>query len=135
MSTATKNPHDGLLTGALADILGALRDTRYGRVAAGVENALRGAADHFVDELAAHLRHEEEALFPALLASDPELQPEIARLREEHRQLRIYAQDLAARIREGDSTAAYETSRGFLAALLVHIDRERKTVDARLPHA
>ena len=133
MSSVTRSGHDGLLTGALADILATLRETRYGSVASGVEKALRGATDHFLYDLGAHLRHEEEWIFPDLQASVPEIGPEIDRLRDEHRLLRLHALDLAGRIRDGDKAGALETSRDFLAALLSHIDRERKTVDARLP--
>ncbi len=97
-----------------------------------LEAALHGAADEFVAKLAAHLRHEEEVLFPALLKAAPEAAPEIEGLEEEHRLLRVYATDLACRIRRKDTGGAYEGSRAFLAALFDHIDRERKAVDERL---
>jgi hemerythrin-like domain-containing protein len=115
--------------------MGYLRKRQYGDIVNGVEKALRGAADGFVAKLATHLRHEEEVLFPALRKADPEAGPEIERLEEEHRLLRVYATDLACRISKKDTEGAYEVSRAFLAALFDHIDRERKSVDERLKAA
>ena len=132
MITLKKDAHDGSLTAGLAQIIGYLRTRPYGDIVNGVEKALRGAADEFVAKLAAHLRHEEEVLFPALRKSVPEAGPEIAHLEEEHRLLQIYATDLAFRIHSKDVEGAYEVSRTFLAALFDHIDREMKVVDERL---
>lgn len=132
MIAVKRDEHDGVLTGALAEIMGYLRMRQYGGIVEGVEAALHGAADEFVEKLAAHLRHEEEVLFPALLKAAPEAGPEIERLEEEHRVLRVYATDLACRIKEKDAEGAYEVSRAFLATLFDHIDRERKSVDERL---
>lgn len=132
MIAVRRDEHDGVLTGALAEIIGTIRRGAYGGIADGVEQALRGAADEFVAKLAAHLRHEEEVLFPALLKSDPGSAPEIAKLEEEHQLLRVYATELAHRIKAKDAEGAYEVSRSFLAALFDHIDRERHSVDTRL---
>ncbi len=134
MIAVRRDEHDGVLTGALAEIIGTIRMGAYGGIADGVEQALRGAADEFVSKLAAHLRHEEEVLFPALRKSDPASAPEIAKLEEEHQVLRVYATELAHRIKARDTEGAYEVSRSFLAALFDHIERERHSVDARLKH-
>lgn len=134
MIAVKRDEHDGVLTGALAEILAFLRCSgSYGGVAEGVEKALHGAADDFVGKLAGHLRHEEEVLFPAIRKSAPESAAEIARLEEEHQLLRVYATELAHRIKARDSEGAYEVARDFLAALFDHIERERHAIDARLP--
>ncbi|HXX95275.1 MAG TPA: hemerythrin domain-containing protein [Planctomycetota bacterium] len=127
-----QNEHDGVLTGALAEIMRHLKFRPYDGIADDVEGALQGAADAFVDKLARHLRHEEEVLFPAIRAAVPDASGPIERLEEEHRLLRVYATELAYRIKEKDQEGAYEVSRSFLAALFDHIDRERKIVDERL---
>jgi hemerythrin-like domain-containing protein len=127
-----KDEHDGVLTASLAEIVARLRSGPYGPVVDPLEEAQRGAADPFVATLAAHLRHEEEVLFPEILRASPESAAEIGRLHEEHLFLRVYATDLAYRMKEGDREGAYEVSRAFLAALFDHIDLERKVVDARL---
>lgn len=127
-----QNEHDGVLTGALAQIMGYLRFRPYDGIADDLETALQGAADEFVVKLARHLRHEEEVLFPAIRAAWADSAEEIGHLEEEHRLLRVYATELAYRIKEKDQEGAYEVSRSFLAALFDHIDRERKIVDERL---
>lgn len=132
MITEKKDEHDGVLTAALAEIMAHLRAGPYGPVVDHLEEALRGAAEEFVTRLASHLKHEEEVLFPGILQASPESAAEIDGLHEEHLLLRVYATDLAYRLKEGDREGAYEVSRAFLAALLDHIDRERKIMGERL---
>jgi hemerythrin-like domain-containing protein len=130
MNPAKCDGHDGVLTAALAEIIAHLRLTSYGGIAAGLDPALRGAADEFVAKLASHLRHEEETLFPAIRRSVPGAGPEVDRLVEEHELIRVYATDLAHRIKARDTEGAIDLSRAFLAALFDHIERERKVSQA-----
>jgi hemerythrin-like domain-containing protein len=123
---------DGVLTGALADLLAQLRSAPYQGVIDEVQNASQGAADVFIGKLADHLRKEEEVLFPAILRADPGAAGKLEALLREHRQLRAHAVRLARRIRGRDARKAGEVARDFLAALYVHIDHERRVVEPRL---
>jgi len=132
MITEKKDDHDGVLTAALAEIMGRFRSGPYDAVVDHLEEALKGAAEEFVAQLASHLKHEEEVLFPGILKASPGAAAEIEQLHEEHFLLRVYSTDLAYRVKQGDREGGYEVSRAFLAALFEHIDRERKVVDEEL---
>lgn len=129
MSDHAIHGHDGTLTDALAGILTRLRDDPYRMLQAGFEAALRGAADDFIGKLAAHLRHEENVLFPALRELVPWCEHELDALEEEHRSLRIFSRNLALGITTRDGDGVRSVGRSFLAALLDHVERETASVD------
>jgi hemerythrin-like domain-containing protein len=129
-ATTHQQGHDGALTGRLAEVVSRLRARPYGSVIDRLDGGLHDSADRFVAELAEHLDYEERALFPAVREARPDLAAGLDRLQEEHRLLRIYAQDLAGRIDVLDREGAFEVSRAFLAALMDHIDRERALTEA-----
>jgi hemerythrin-like domain-containing protein len=123
---------DGVLTGALADLIARLRGAPYQGVIDEVQKACSGTADEFIGKLADHLRNEEDVLFPAILRADPGAAREVEALLGEHRRLRAYAVRLARRIRGRDAREAGQVARRFLAALYDHIDHERRVVEPRL---
>jgi hemerythrin-like domain-containing protein len=129
MSDSALHSHDGTLTDALAGILTRLRDHPYRMLQTDFEAALRDAADDFIAKLAAHLRHEEEILFPALRELVPWSERELDALEEEHRSLRVFSRSLALRITTRDEEGIRAVGRTFLAALLDHVERETAAVD------
>jgi hypothetical protein len=124
MNTILSHGEDGALSDALAGILGRLRGYPDGRSPGESEENLHREADGFVMKLAVHLRHAEEAVFPALQKVGWGSAGGIEELEKDHRLLGLYARDLAAEIREKNRERAYGVARSFLAVLLDHIQRE-----------
>lgn len=125
MKTLTRN-------GRLADALAAL----YGYLRMGPRPFLEGephaSADAFVQALAGHLRHEEDQLFPSLREASPDADAALGPLRDEHVNLRLFASRLARRMSEDDFDGAAEVVLACLEALLKHLRREERVVDALL---
>lgn len=129
MTPVKEHVANGPLTDALAGIIGYLRVRRYGRVMGNLEEVFLGACDRFIGVLAEHLKYEEEELFPELRRLAPLSGPALEAVAREHGLLRIYAQELAARLKIRDEEGASEVARAFLAALLDHIEHENRAVD------
>lgn len=132
MNALQENVANGPLTDALAGIVGYLRIRRYGGIVGRLEQAFLGACNRFVSVLAEHLEHEENEIFPELRALAPQSGPALERLVEQHRLLRIYAQDLAQRLKREDEEGAAGVARAFLVALLEHVDAENGAIDSIL---
>lgn len=119
-----KEISDSELTGELAGLIDRLRMPSYGRVASGIDKALEGSIDEFVDLLARHLLYEEDVLFPALREAAPDQAEDLAGLSCEHKDLRQKALGLAQKVKAGDRPGACAMGREFLAALFSHVQRE-----------
>jgi|SRR6185436_12810103 len=115
---------EGALSAALAGVLGRLRKISYGRPPGEPEEDIHREAEAFGDRLAAHFRHAEETIFPALRTAGPGSASGIEELQSDHRLFGLYARELAVRIRSQERETAYGLARSFLAALLDHIRRE-----------
>jgi hemerythrin-like domain-containing protein len=127
----TLNPpvSDADLTDELVALIDRIRRRGYGQIASEIDEALEGAADHFMDLLAHHLLGEEEILFPALREAVPGDAFLFDALLQEHAYLRREAQFLVDLVRSGeDGGAALARSQFFLTTLYDHIHREAKAV-------
>ncbi len=127
MNTPT---HDGTLTESLASLIGYLRLGAYDGLRSALDEAVAQGADRFIGLLADHLRHEEEVLFPALREASPAAEELLKPLQEQHASLRVFASEFAQRLAVDDRDGACDVARSFLAALLEHIEREDRTVEA-----
>lgn len=123
---------NGPLTDALAGIVGYLRVRRYAGILGNLEQAFMGACDRFISVLAEHLEREETDVFPELRVRAPESAAALGRLVEQHRLLRVYAQDLALRLKKGDEEGASQVARTFLLTLLDHVHAENETIHSIL---
>lgn len=121
MTTMTR---DSGLTNALAAL--------YGYLDLGTEEAVDASADAFIGALANHLHWAEEGLFPALRDSLAAAEEELKPLREEHDSLRVFASELAQRVAVNDRGGAKAVAASMLAALVAHLGREEKAIDALL---
>lgn len=121
--------HDGALMGALTGIVTALRHRGYGRLQDHLREVLEGRAGRFVEDLADHLRYEEDILFPSLKELRPHAAERLAGIESEHEELRSFARGLAQKVRERDGEGAADVARRFLAALMDHIHREDTIVE------
>lgn len=119
---------DADLTDELVSLIDRLRLRGYGPMTSGIDPALEGAANGFMEHVARHLQSEERILFPALRKADPASAGVFDGLMKEHAQLRREAELLADFVESGKGDSALVQSRFFLTTLFEHIRREAEAI-------
>lgn len=129
MNTTIDRDRDEALCDSLMGIMSRLRGYAPRGFEGGDGELLSREADRFVGRVARHLRYAHRILFPAFRELESNSTPDLERLEEEHRLLRLAARDLGLQIRNLDKEQAYDVSRSLLAVLLDHLRRETEDID------